>query len=241
MGYGYNATALLRNYWAIHTGQQDTVKTFITGVVYNDTNGNLHYDIGEGLQNVSVSAGVLNTISNTQGGWALEVTDGIYVVSCAGLGFTGSAIAHLRISGRSREVDCISGNNFSIVDFSLIPDVDQDGLPDDWERAYFADLDETGSGNPDGDGLINSDEYTADTNPVNPDTDNDGLSDGMEVNILGTKPTMADTDSNGTPDGDEDNDGDGFTNAEEVQCGSDPADSSSRCTRGLPWLMLLLD
>jgi hypothetical protein len=47
--------------------------------------------------------------------------------------------------------------------------------------------------------------------------------------------------SNGTPACSEDIDGDGFTNTEEIKCGSDPADSSSICFRGLPWLMLLLD
>ena len=36
-----------------------------------------------------------------------------------------------------------------------------------------------------------------------------------------------------------DTDGDGFTDAEEVLCGSDPADSASKCI-GLSWLMLLL-
>ena len=52
---------------------------------------------------------------------------------------------------------------------------------------------------------------------------------------------LVDTDGDGTPDGDEDRDGDGLTNAEEVQCESDPADSYSKCTKALPWLMLLLD
>ena len=39
---------------------------------------------------------------------------------------------------------------------------------------------------------------------------------------------------------DDDSDGDGFTDAEEVICGSDPANSGSKCSVGLPWLMLLL-
>ena len=67
-GYGYNSGALLRNYWSIHTGQQDTVKTFITSVVYKDANDNLRYDVGEGLSGVVVTTGVLNTTSNAQGG-----------------------------------------------------------------------------------------------------------------------------------------------------------------------------
>jgi len=109
------------------------------------------------------------------------------------------------------------------------PDTDGDGLDDGNEVTYWgADWD----ADPDGDQLVNL---------LDPDSDNDGLNDGVEVNILGTDPAMIDTDGNGTPDGDEDNDGDGFSNAEEVQCDSDPIGPSSRCSMGLPWLMLLLD
>ena len=120
------------------------------------------------------------------------------------------------------------GNNSEIYLYA-VNDSDIDGLPDDWEQFHFSDLDEFGTGDSDGDGLNNLDEYLADSNPNNPDTDNDGLGDGMEVNTLGTNPLLADTDGNG------------FSDAEEFKCGSDPTDASSRCRRGLPWLMLLLD
>ena len=88
-------------------------------------------------------------------------------------------------------------------------------------------------------GIYNSPNDTG-TDPNDADTDNDGLKDGLEVD-LGTNPNLTDTDGNGTPDIDEDSDGDGFTNAEEILCKSDPADAGSRCIKGLPWLMLLLD
>ena len=52
------------------------------------------------------------------------------------------------------------------------------------------------------------------------DADNDGIADCID---------------------NDDTDGDGFTDAEEIQCESDPADANSRCKRALPWLMLLLD
>jgi hypothetical protein len=120
-------------------------------------------------------------------------------------------------------------------------DTDDDGLPDEWELQFFSDLDEVGSSDSDGDGLINYYEYFIGTNPNNPDSDGDSLNDGLELNILGTDPTQVDTDSDGILDGDEDNDGDGLTNAEEVQCNSDPLDSTSKCVKFFPWLMLLLD
>jgi hypothetical protein len=49
------------------------------------------------------------------------------------------------------------------------PDTDGDGLPDDWERQYAGNLTTlNGAGDNDGDGLPNSQEYLADTDPLNP-------------------------------------------------------------------------
>lgn len=44
-------------------------------------------------------------------------------------------------------------------------DLDGDQLPDAWERATFGNLDSVGSGDTDGDGFSNRDEYIAGTNP----------------------------------------------------------------------------
>ncbi len=65
------------------------------------------------------------------------------------------------------------------------------------------------------------------TDPLNPDTDGDGLTDPEEVKIYKTNPRKVDTDGEGLPDGDEvkkyktdptkpDTDGDGLTDAEEL-------------------------
>ncbi|MHA1291500.1 MAG: right-handed parallel beta-helix repeat-containing protein, partial [Promethearchaeota archaeon] len=64
----------------------------------------------------------------------------------------------------------------------------------------------------DGDGLSDEEEITYSTDPSNPDTDEDGLNDGAEVNIYFTNPTDPDTDD------------DGFTDGEEVEAGTDPLD-----------------
>ncbi len=108
----------------------------------------------------------------------------------------------------------------------IVPDSDNDGLPDAYELAKFGTLDgQSGSDDTDGDGLSNQVEYQLGTNPkaadtdgdgfsdgeeyltrksdpFNPDADGDGLFDGAEV-TAGTDPALADTDGDGLSDGDE--------------------------------------
>jgi outer membrane protein OmpA-like peptidoglycan-associated protein len=56
----------------------------------------------------------------------------------------------------------------------------------------------------DGDGLTDGEEVkTYKTNPLNPDTDYDGLKDGAEVHTYKTDPLNADTDNGGVRDGHE--------------------------------------
>ncbi len=86
---------------------------------------------------------------------------------------------------------------------------------------------ESGSADPDKDGLTNDQEKEFGTDPHNPDTDGDGLSDGDEVLKYHTNPLKADTDGDGLSDGDEvlkyhtdplkaDTDGDGLSDGDEV-------------------------
>ncbi|MFA5133191.1 MAG: hypothetical protein WC459_00045 [Patescibacteria group bacterium] len=62
----------------------------------------------------------------------------------------------------------------------------------------------------DNDGLTNTEEGTAGSDPLNPDTDGDRLFDGEEVNVYHTDPLNKDTD------------GDTFEDGSEVQNGYDP-------------------
>ena len=89
------------------------------------------------------------------------------------------------------------GQETAVGSNPVLPDSDLDSLLDGQEP--------NPTGNGDGDGLINV---------LDPDQDNDGLPDGIEVRICGN-PTCA------TPTAD--NDGDGLSNLDEVGLGTDPA------------------
>ena len=62
------------------------------------------------------------------------------------------------------------------------------------------------------------------TNPDNADTDGDGLSDSLEVD-LGTNPLLSDSD------------GDGYSDSEEQQEGTSPVDANDQPVSGLSILI----
>ena len=115
-------------------------------------------------------------------------------------------------------------------------DRDKDGLLDDWERHYHGQLTQSGSDDPDGDGLDNTKEFELRTDPTKADTDGDSLTDAAEINDHQSDPLSVDGDGDGVPDKEEiethgtaanraDSDGDGFKDGFEIVSGSDPSDA----------------
>ena len=127
----------------------------------------------------------------------------------------------------------LSGIDITLSD----PDDDSDDLPDWWEMQYFEDLDETAGGDPDSDGLVNSNEYAESTDPSDFDTDDDYLVDGYDGNLATNDyPAGADANTNGYVDGeydfgcdplDSDSDNDGFLDGFEVKYNTDPTNAAS--------------
>jgi hypothetical protein len=140
-------------------------------------------------------------------------------------------------------------------------DGDGDGMPNLWEDSNG--LDKTNPADAaldaDSDGSNNLQEFQRATNPRNPDSDGDGLRDGVETKTgifvnatnTGTDPLKSDTDGDGLADTVEtgtgtfvnadnagtdpnkvDTDGDTFTDGDEVTLGGDPTLASS--TPNLP-------
>ncbi len=75
-------------------------------------------------------------------------------------------------------------------------DSDNDGMPDLWEIEHGLNPYDPADANtdPDNDGLTNLEEYNLGTDPNDPDTDDGGITDGDEVNIIGIDPLNGDDD-----------------------------------------------
>lgn len=106
------------------------------------------------------------------------------------------------------------------------PDTDGDGITDTQETTNGSDPNDPCDPNPsagpcdqDGDGLTNDQETTAGTNPTNPDTDGDGINDGTEITATSDPLNPCDPSVTAGPC---DQDGDGLTNTEEANLGTDP-------------------
>ena len=120
-------------------------------------------------------------------------------------------------------------------------DTDGDFLNDLWEDEHFGDANGSvepgdlsvtdGTGDADGDGATDRQEFNNGTDPNVVDTDGDGVNDGPEINTYGSDPNLIDTDGDGVDDGAEvaagtdpvlpDTDGDGLDDGEELSAGMD--------------------
>ena len=118
-------------------------------------------------------------------------------------------------------------------------DDDYDSMPNNWELLYGLNPGSAADKelDADGDGLANYLEFKNKTNPLDADSDDDGLSDGDEVLGYFSDPNNPDSDGDGLSDKtevdagtsplSEDIDGDGLNDTEELELGTSPYDPDS--------------
>jgi sugar lactone lactonase YvrE len=148
-------------------------------------------------QNITSSiSGVQYQVSNpaiatvSADGFVTAVSSGTVVIQALNEGTQGIISIHVVLAGASNG-----------------------GIPNSWILANFCPNFSQGvpcpqladqtfpSQDPDHDGLTNLQEFQNGTDPNNPDTDGDGLTDGQEVLLYHTNPLLFSTDGTGIPDG----------------------------------------
>jgi hypothetical protein len=146
------------------------VFAWIKGHVYNAATG-------QSINNAVVTVGSM-AMTASLGYYLGQIPTGTYTITASASGYTPTSYSGVVIGDAAMVTE----------DFALVPrDSDGDGMPDWWELQYFGNLDRDGTGDWDGDDLIDLAEFEYGTDPTNPDSDGDGFTDGDEVGA-GTDP-----------------------------------------------------
>lgn len=171
------------DYMAANLGQLKTVFNFdLTAVPVAVTNLAAsavpnEIDLSWSLPSGNPVTGLLIQQQNADGSWTTLAT----LAPTA----TSYAVTGLTTSGQYQALRVLSTNSLSTVTSAVAApnpmDSSGNGLPTSWEMQYFGTTNVDPNADPDHDGLSNLQEYQANTDPHNPDTDGDGVLDGRDA------------------------------------------------------------
>ncbi|MGF1577975.1 MAG: CAP domain-containing protein [Gemmataceae bacterium] len=97
------------NYFTIDTATSRYAGSFLTGVVYNDANGNGKYDAGEGVDNVSVEVSGVGTYdAYSTGGYSVPLTAGTYQVTFRGENLPGTVTKTVTVGNQNVRLNILT-------------------------------------------------------------------------------------------------------------------------------------
>jgi len=118
-GDGSAPDRALRDHWSINVAHRSSPAVFLTGVAFEDKNGDAKYDPGEGIAGVAIRVGDAEVLTNDAGGWSLAVAPGTHVVTADGPGFDRPSFASVVVGSDNIEIDFLAGRVRGDVAFTI--------------------------------------------------------------------------------------------------------------------------
>src|SRR5260370_33243030 len=163
---------------------------------------------GASLLNQSGATSQLTVIATFAGGTTQNVTAAaagtIYNVSNPAIATVSADGLVTAISSGTVVIQTVNEGAQGIISIQVVlAGASHGGVPDEWAIGHGLVPNDPAMPfeDPDHDGLTNLQEFQNGTDPHNPDTDGDGLTDGQEVLMDQTNPLLASTDGTGIPAG----------------------------------------
>ena len=122
VGHAADPASSYGHYWTVHIARRDPAEVFVTGVVFNDGDGDGRYDPGEGLPGVTLQANNFSATTNDAGGFSLAVAPNrLYRIRASALNSAVLATGNVLVGDANVEVDIRSGISGAFVSFANQP------------------------------------------------------------------------------------------------------------------------
>ncbi len=121
VAHHFGANSELENYWVIEMARQHVGDRFLTGVVFQDFDGDGIYDSGEGLDSVTVSNGLQTTTTDASGAYSMPVASGLHTIHIQGLTRNLTTSYTVRVADDNVQLDFVYTPN--IVSSIVTPQV----------------------------------------------------------------------------------------------------------------------
>jgi Cysteine-rich secretory protein family len=109
-GTSYLASILTQNF--ARSGEN----YYVTGVIYNDLNGNAFYDVGEGLSGINISLNGATYPAYASGAYTIPVVNGSYNLAITGAALGAATYHTLHINNANVKLDLVlTGNSIKLV------------------------------------------------------------------------------------------------------------------------------
>ncbi len=115
IGVALNANGAPADYYTLDSANTTDYRAFVTGVVFNDADGNGKYGVGEGVAGVTVTvAGAGSVAAFDAGGYSLQLNPGTYTVTASGGGLATPITQTVTVGSTNVRLNFLTSNRTQV-------------------------------------------------------------------------------------------------------------------------------